>query len=123
MKIIRLLGCATTLLSLALPASADEPQPFQGVMTSKCGKLIDSLPAGVSPSKNALAFGMLSWTEGYISGLNLAASTNEEAVFDQSSITREELWAEILSYCAQNPDEVAVKAAINATSVLKLVKR
>jgi hypothetical protein len=102
-------------------ASAQEELGFgSGVMTSKCSRLIEGMDDNVAVGQNPLAFAMLSWTEGYITAINLTLDKGE-AMFDLNSLTGVELWAAIYGFCKRNPDKVAVGAVMDAMSKLERV--
>lgn len=116
MKFLAAAFWVTLMASQAVAQS--EPSFGAGVMASRCSDLTAAIPERTDPGTHALAFSMLSWTEGYITATNLELEGKGEDGFDMNSRTAMEIWSTIYGYCVRNPGEIAVGAAIEAMTTL-----
>ena len=90
------------------PVNAQEQQVISGIGAQRCAILNARATAGVNPTDMA---GVLTWVQGFISGLNMNAEN--EFYYDFTSVTSEQQTAQILAYCRNHQSEPVVNAALH----------
>lgn len=114
------LSIMAVLATSSVGHSQEESTWGSGVMASKCSRLMEGIPDNASVGRHPLAFAMLSWTEGYITGANMNLPKGV-ARFDLNSLTPIELWASIYGFCKRNPDQLGMAAVIDTMSKLSRI--
>ncbi|MET4690114.1 hypothetical protein ABIA22_006651 [Sinorhizobium fredii] len=65
------LSVGARLATCSAGHSQDESTWGSGVIASKCSRLIEGMSDNINVGRNPLAFAMLSWTGGYVTGANM----------------------------------------------------
>ena len=88
--------------------SAQEQQGISGIGAQRCAILTARATTGTNPNDAAA---VLTWIEGFISGLNMNAEN--EFYYDFIGTTTEQQNAQILAYCRNHPSEEVMNAALH----------
>ncbi len=91
-------------------------------MAERCSVLVSTLDDSTNPFGNPIATAMLSWAEGYFTGMNMIIQERSEPAFNMNSLTRIELWSAIYGHCKRNPDHFGMHAVINASTLLERIE-
>jgi hypothetical protein len=75
----------------------------EGVGSLECKEITDKIPYGQGWGANGFTQGVMSWFEGFASGLNAMKAEKDKTYFDLSSISVDEQWAYVLDVCRRNP--------------------
>ena len=98
------LHAVAVLAAMAIaPASAGEEVLVAGPGATPCSGFNDLVPAGMGYGANVYTHDVLSWSLGFVSGVNIHRMLTERKFYDIGAITRDEFWAHIVSYCRRNP--------------------
>lgn len=119
-SIVPLSIAALVLLKVGAARSEEEHYFSGGIMAEKCSRLIEGMNDLTAPSNDVVASMMLTWAEGYITGLNIELGDRKEPRFDMGSKTRIELWSAIYGFCKRNPDKPGAFAVVESTKLLTM---
>lgn len=99
------------LATVAPPAAHGEPTVVSGLGTLDCASLnAQTLPDG-GYRQNGLATAVFSWVQGYLSAWNVIGIVRGGRFADLTSITFDEQWSHVASFCRRNPESFVVNAA------------
>jgi len=90
------------------PVNAQEQQAISGIGAQRCAILTARATTGTNTNDAAA---VLTWIEGFISGLNMNAEN--DFYYDLTSVTSEQQTAQILAYCRNRPSEAVMNAALH----------
>jgi hypothetical protein len=99
------------LLLCAPPAfqCAANEVAIAGYGTLPCLQFNVAVKRGAGWADNAITQGVMSWAQGFMSGVNLLKLQDEHKLFDLGAVSIEEQWAYLVTYCRNNPaDEVGL---------------
>lgn len=90
-----------TLCFLALPCSASfskEPFAYSGFGSATCAEIARLHPADKTP----IGAAVLSWAQGFMSGINISHLAHKQPMRDLGDVTTEGQLAFLLNYCDEN---------------------
>jgi hypothetical protein len=91
-----------------LLVNAQEQQAVSEIGAQRCLILTARATAGANPNDTTA---VLSWVEGFISGLNMNAEN--DFYYDLSSVPSEQQIAQIITYCRNHASEPVLNAALH----------
>ena len=94
---------------MASPAPSDTA--VSGFGARECKFLNAHTRPGNGWSENALTQSVMSWVQGFVSGVNVLKMGGEKKFFDLSAISVDEQWTFIVTYCRRNPTKLISHAA------------
>jgi hypothetical protein len=110
LNLSRGLAIAVALGFQCFPVDAqDQQQAISGIGAQRCAILTARVTAGVNINETSTA--ILTWIEGFISGLNMNAEN--DFYYDLTSLPNEQQTAQILAYCRNHPSEAVMNAALH----------
>jgi hypothetical protein len=101
---MRALVLGITLGAIGIPqARADVI--ISGFGARPCATVNANVQPGDGWAKNALTEGLMSWLQGFASGVNVVKEAMQKQYYDLDTISRDEQWAYVLEYCRRNPNK------------------
>ena len=94
-----------SLAILAMAQAAESQTYFSGIGERSCRSFL------VDVAHTEIQVAALSWAQGYIAGLNVAAITDRGYYFDVSGITGLEVLKVITTFCRENLDQPLIAAS------------
>lgn len=94
---------------VASPASAE--MIFAGAGAKKCELVNANVPAGTGYTQNAFTMSLITWVQGFVSGMNAARGASVKKFYDLDSISIDEQWAFVVAYCRGNSEQAIYMAA------------
>ena len=102
---MRLLRAILILLPLAVLSSQPRAEIFmEGHGVNSCAFLNTNVRPGEGWAKDAVTQGVLSWVQGFMSGVNVVNRETSKRYFDLSTIGVDEQWGYVVEFCRRNPD-------------------
>jgi hypothetical protein len=106
MRIATLVLAATLTVSTAAGETA-----VSGVGATPCSDLNLNVRPGSGYMDNTYTTSVMSWVQGFVSGINVVKLQAEKRFFDLASIDVDEQWAFVVAYCRRNPAKSISHAA------------
>jgi hypothetical protein len=117
---IALLAISASIMSASIPSSAlsEEPGVINGFGTLTCRVFNERTVSDKGYRQNELSMGVLSWVQGYLSGLNTFTLLRLGRFVDVSSVPLDNQWALLVDFCKRKPEGAIFDAAQEVLGVL-----
>lgn len=120
MRRIILAAFSATLLATSTMADLLEDQ--MGMGKYPCGLAIAMVKDGSNWDASPSNLAIMSWAEGFVSGMNTTRKSNNLSYYKPDSITDEEFWARIIGACKRNEKMSFSMAVLMAMQDMQLQK-
>jgi hypothetical protein len=106
MRIVSLVFIAVLITSPAVGETA-----VSGIGARDCEFMNSNVPVGSGWAKNVFNQSVMSWIQGFASGINILKIQVEKKFFDLATVSVDEQWAIVVAYCRRNPTRLISHAA------------